>query len=763
MKEAGRERYHILIRGIVQGVGFRPFMHQLAEQYGLTGWIRNTSQGVEMELEGLSGTLAGFPELVRRQAPPMAVIEEIRTERLPVLSHDRTFRILESAAPSLRRTLISPDIGICDACRRELFSRGDRRRRYPFINCTDCGPRFTIVRDIPYDRKNTAMAAFPMCPACAAEYADIRSRRYHAQPDCCPDCGPALTFLDAQGREEKGDPLRAAAELLLRGGILAVKGLGGFHLACRPDSAEGAARIRAVKGRDERPLALMCRDMETVKRLCEVSAEERTLLESPQKPIVLLRKKSTFPYPSVSDNRSAGIMLPYTPLHCLLLAEGTDTLIMTSANLSGLPILCGNEETVRTFAGAVDGFLVHNRGIEAPCDDSVVRAAGRGTLLIRRSRGYVPAPVKIACEGRAVLALGAEQKASFCFLQDGHAFPGQHIGDLKNLETLDVYEGQIARLGHLLDLRPELLACDRHPDYLSTGYAREKAAREGLPLVQVQHHHAHMASCMADNGLEDPCIGIIWDGTGLGMDGTIWGGEFLTGDCTSFARAGTIRPIALPGGDRAVLQPWRTGVSLLLDAGVDPARLFDSPAVPDLCRMIRENVNCPLSSGMGRLFDGAAAICGLLRNAAYEGQGAVLLENAAEEEAAGEYPVLLDKQRDCLCFDWRDMIRAMAEDCLRGVPACQVTAGFLHTLIRMAVRMCLAIREETGLRSVVLSGGTFQNVYLLSRLPGALEEQGFSVYCHRQVSPNDEGLSLGQAVIAGRGGERYVSGSSLAD
>ena len=763
MRESRRVRYHILIRGIVQGVGFRPFIHQLAEEHGMTGWIRNTSRGVEMDLEGLPETFEMFPDLLRRKAPPMAVMEDIRMERLPERSYYRTFRILESTAPSLRRTLISPDIGICEECRKELFSQSDRRRRYPFINCTGCGPRFTIIRDIPYDRKNTAMAAFPMCPACSAEYHDIRSRRYHAQPDCCPDCGPKLLFLDAEGKEAAGDPIHAAQDLLRKGGILAVKGLGGFHLACTPESPEGTARIRAVKGRDERPLALMCRDMETVRRLCEVSEEEKVLLECSRKPIVLLRKKKSFPYPAVSDNSCAGIMLPYTPLHLLLLADGPDTLIMTSANLSGLPIICGNREVLDTFAGAADGYLLHDRDIEAPCDDSVVRASGDGCLLIRRSRGYAPAPVRIAYEGREVLALGAEQKASFCYLQGGHAFLSQHIGDLKNLETLDVYERQMGRFSHLLDLRPEILACDRHPDYLSTGFAREKAARDGLPLVQVQHHHAHMVSCMADNGLEGSCIGIIWDGTGLGMDGTIWGGEFLTGDCSAFARAGTIRPIALPGGDRAVSEIWRTGAALLLDAGIGPDRFFDNPLLPDVCRMAERHVNCPLSSGMGRLFDGAAAVCGLLHNASDEGQGAVLLESAAEEDIGRHYPFSLEKGTSCVCFDWRDMIRAMAEDRGGGVPAGRIAAGFMNTLVRMAVRMCRTIREETGLGRVVLSGGTFQNMYLLRRLPEQLEREGFSVYCHRQVPPNDEGLSLGQAVIAGRGGERYVSGSASAD
>ena len=758
-----KKRMHIEITGIVQGVGFRPFIHRLVTRFSLCGWIRNTSHGVELEAEGDAEQLARFPEAIRAEAPVLAYIESLRAEWMPEPAGYESFRILESERLQQRQTLISPDICICDDCRKELLTPGDRRYRYPFINCTNCGPRFTIVRDIPYDRKNTTMAPFAMCPDCSREYHDISDRRYHAQPDCCPVCGPSLSLLDAAGQPVSGDPIRQAAEWLAEGRILAVKGLGGIHLACRADLPELTARLRSRKRRDARPFALMCRDTETARRYCEISPEEAARLGSPQRPIVLLKKKEDFPLEGISENRYAGIMLPYTPVHVLLMEEGPDTLIMTSANLSDLPILYKNEEALQALSGIADGFLLHDREIETRCDDSLMWVLDGAPYPVRRSRGFVPYPVTVKHQGPEVLALGAEQKASFCLLQDSHAFLSQHIGDLKNGETLDAYETQIRHFEKLFDLHPQLLACDLHPDYLSTGYALERAAREGLPVMRIQHHHAHMAACMADNDLEGSCIGIIWDGTGLGPDGRIWGGEFLAGGYQDYCRMGSIRPILLPGGDRAVREPRRAGISLLLDAEAEAEKHFPAEEVRRIGAMLAAGLNCPASSGMGRLFDGAAAILGLCGTAAYEGQGAILLEAAADEEASSTYPAVLAEEAGLLLFDHRPMIRAMSRDLLDRRPLPQIAAAFLNTLMEMALQICCRIRSRTGLDRIVLSGGTFQNMFLMHRLPALLEENGFTVYHHSRVSVNDESISLGQAMIAGRGGERYVSCSSFTD
>ena len=756
------EHLHIQIRGIVQGVGFRPFVHKKAEELGLAGRIRNTSLGVELELEGPSPALDAFISALQNEAPPMAFIESMRCTRDTALRGYTDFQIIESTALAGERTRISPDIGICDNCRRELFDQGDRRWRYPFVNCTDCGPRFSIIRDLPYDRKNTTMAGFAMCPSCLAEYLDIRSRRYHAQPNCCAACGPKLTRTDLPGNVLPGDALEQVKKDLEEGRIAAVKGLGGFHLACRADAPAAIARLRREKRRENRSFALMCRDADTASRYCEVSTEERRALESPARPIVLLRKKEDFPFAGISDNRYAGIMLPYTPLHCLLMEEGPDTLVMTSANLPDLPILFRNEEIAALPAGMADSALLHDRPIEAPCDDSLVWIFEGKTLPIRRSRGYVPAPVRAAHDGYSVLALGAEQKASFCFLQDGSALMSQHIGDLKNMETLDLFTAQIRRFERLFDLHPQALACDLHPDYLSGAYARERSEAEQLPLFPVQHHHAHMAACMAENALEGDCIGIIWDGTGYGADGGIWGGEFLTGGYRRYRRSGSFRPILLPGGEQAIRQPWRTGAALLLDAGLDPEEVFGPESGAAVRAIVQTGLNCPASSGAGRLFDGFSAICGLIRSASYEGEGAVLLE-AAAEECGRIYPVVLREESGLLTFDWREMVRLSVRDLREQIPVSEVAAGFMNTLTEMAVQMCGKIRQQSGLSRVVLSGGTFQNRFLMEHLVPRLRSGGFSVFYHTQVPVVDQGLSLGQAMIAGRGGEEYVSCGAAAD
>ena len=732
----------IRIRGIVQGVGFRPFIHRLVREHGLKGNIRNTSSGVTLTLEGEAERLAAFLTELPEKAPPLSVIEEIQTLEIPFQGF-ADFRIIGSERQAERNTLISPDIGICPDCLREMRDPEDRRYRFPFINCTNCGPRFTIIEDVPYDRAKTSMKAFPMCPDCDREYHDIENRRYHAQPDCCPRCGPSLRYYDTEGRPVSGDAAAMAREALKQGKIVAVKGLGGFHLACRCDDPEVARTLRKRKHRDEKPFAVMCRDLKTAGAFCYASKEEEKILSGARKPIVLLKKRRDG-LDHLSENGWIGVMLPYTPLHELLFEDGLDMLIMTSANLSDTPIVKDNQAALEALRGIADGFLMHNRRIQTRCDDSLCWVLDGHEYFARRSRGYVPQPVTVPEQKRQILACGAEQKASFCLGKSGHAFLSQHVGDLKNLETLEHYERQIRHFERLFDIHPEALVCDLHPDYLSTRYAQERAEEENIPLLQVQHHHAHMAACMADNGLEGPCLGLIWDGTGLGTDGTSWGGELLKGDYRHFERLGSLRQILLPGGDRAVKEPYRVAFSLLREAGCPADGIRDAEG---LRLQTEAGLNCPLSTGMGRLFDGVAAILGIKECCSYEGQAAILLEAAAGEDE-GFYPADLEEENGLLRFDWREMVRAMVKEKESGTETAVLAARFMNTLVEMAAKMTARAAEASGIRRVVLSGGSFQNQYLMHRLPQRLHAQGLEVYHHRRVSCNDEGISLGQLRIA---------------
>ncbi|MBP5239843.1 MAG: carbamoyltransferase HypF [Oscillospiraceae bacterium] len=739
----------VKIKGIVQGVGFRPFMHRLVRRHGLKGNIRNTSSGVTVELEGEETKLHCFLEELPLEAPPLAVIEDVSWREIPAQGFT-DFTIIQSERQAERNTLISPDIAICPDCLRELLDPSDRRFRYPFINCTNCGPRLTITEDVPYDRPKTSMKAFPMCPDCDREYHDIENRRYHAQPDCCPVCGPSLSYLDADGRPVSGDPVALAQQDLREGKIVAVKGLGGFHLACRSDDPAITRELRRRKQRDEKPFAVMCRDVEAARRFCRVSEDEARILNGARKPIVLLEKKPEVrkELTHLSENGWLGVMLPYTPLHVLLFDGAFEMLVMTSANLSDTPILKDNETAVEHLRGIADGYLLHNRYIQTRCDDSLCWVLNDREYFARRSRGYVPQPVTVPPLPAQILACGAEQKASFCLGKGEHAFLSQHIGDLKNLETLEHYELQIRHFERLFDVHPKTLVCDLHPDYLSTAYASERAETENIPLLQVQHHHAHMAACMADNSLSGPCIGLVWDGTGLGTDGTVWGAECLIGDCSGFTRFGSIRPIPLIGGDRAMKEAYRVAFSLLSESDCDTANV---PNAAPLRKQLAAGLNCPLSSGMGRLFDGVAAILGIRESCSYEGQAAILLE-AAAGESTGIFPVSFQEEQTdsgrLLRFDWRPMIRELVRKRDAGIPVPVLAAEFMNTMVEMAVRMAAAAADETGHRRVVLSGGSFQNIYIMKRLPQRLRAAGLEVFCHRRVSCNDEGLSLGQLAIA---------------
>ena len=731
------ERLCLKIRGIVQGVGFRPFVHKLVRSSGLSGYIKNTSSGVELELEGERPALERFVALLPEQAPVLAVIESMEASYSKELRAYEGFTIRQSQREEFRNTLISPDIGICEDCLRELRDPRDRRYRYPFINCTNCGPRFTIIKDIPYDRAKTSMAGFPMCPDCEREYHDIEDRRYHAQPDCCADCGPRVFYLDEAGNERPGDGIELAREALKEGKIVAVKGLGGMHLACRCDEETLVRELRRRKQRDEKPFALMCRDVDCVRRVCRLSEAEERVLTGFRRPIVLLEKRQPgLDY--LSENGYLGVMLPYTPLHTLLFGDDLDMLVMTSANLSDTPILFKNDEALEKLRGIADGFLFHDREIQTRCDDSLCWVLEGREYPARRSRGYVPFPLRMEGQLQSILACGAEQKASFCLSKGSYVFQSQHIGDLKNMETLENYTRQIAHFKNLFDIAPTLATCDLHPDYMSTEYAQSL----GLPLVQVQHHHAHLAACMADNGREGEVIGLVWDGTGYGPDGTIWGGECLTGGYEAFQRFGHILPLALPSGDRATKEIDRLAFSLLSAAGCDTSSIS---AAETYRAMLAAGLNCPLSSGMGRLFDGVAAILGIKTRCSYEGQGAILLEAAAKDDG-GTYPIVLSGRP--LVFDWREMIRAIVQDRQQGTETDIIAARFMNTLVEMAVRMAVAAREDTGLNRVCLSGGSFQNMYIMHQLPDRLRAEGFQVYHHSRVSTNDEGIALGQLMIA---------------
>lgn len=744
--------------GIVQGVGFRPYIHRLVTQYGLNGWIRNESYGVELELEGEPDALEAFVSHLKAQPPRLAVIEALRVESCGALKNYQGFAIRSSEKRGENNTLISPDVGICPDCLRELRDPKDRRYRYPFLNCTNCGPRFTIIRDVPYDRPLTSMGAFPMCDQCEAEYRDIANRRYHAQPNCCPVCGPEVFYLDSAGQPVEGDAIALAQQCLREQGIVAVKGLGGFHLACRIDREETLQTLRSRKHRDEKPFAVMCASVEAVRKLCELSSEEEERLTGYRRPIVLLRKRGeTNPY--LSENRDLGVMLPYTPLHYLLM-EGFDALVMTSANRSDCPVMYDNREALQHLHGIADGFLMHNRDIVTRCDDSLLRVFDGKDYFLRRSRGYAPQPLFLQRDCTGILACGAEQKASFALSKGRAFFLSQHIGDLKNAETLSHYEGQIAHFQRLFGVQVQQLVCDLHPDYASTAYALARSRRETLPLVQVQHHHAHMASCMADNGLEGPCIGVIWDGTGYGTDGTIWGGEFLVGDYRSVQRLGSLRPIPLAGGDRAVKEISRVAFALLLDAGCPEFSPVPQAKRRLLEQMIAGGLNSPRASSMGRLFDGVYALLTGRDSVTYEGQGAILLETMAEN-CEDAYPVTLETQGDRLDWDFRSMIRAMAQALEVGVAPAILAAKFMNTVVEMARLQCLKLRERTGLNQVVLSGGVFQNMYLLPRVKQRLEVAQFEVYHHSRVSANDEGISLGQTMIAAKGGGQHVLGNSV--
>ncbi|MBB5263548.1 hydrogenase maturation protein HypF [Catenibacillus scindens] len=752
-----KKRISFTIEGVVQGVGFRPFLHRLARRFSLGGWAKNTSGGVCGELEGKADDLSFFFEALPSCLPPLARIENIEKKELQSLEGYSDFKILDSDVGD-GFTLISPDMATCMDCERELLNPADRRYLYPFINCTNCGPRFTIIRRMPYDRKNTSMAPFPMCPVCAREYGDIDNRRYHAQPDCCPDCGPEVFFLDSQGNRLPGsaldDPISHARRYLAQGKIIAVKGIGGIHLACNALDPQAVARLRQKKGRPRKPLALMAASTEAVRSICRLSPEEELLLTSESRPIVLLEKRVPDILPNISFCGSIGVMLPYTPVHRLLFhGSNMKLLVMTSANRSGCPVLTDNDESLHTLSGVADGFLLNNRDIVNRCDDSVVMYGHKGPVFFRRSRGYAPAPFYSPKDFTGICAFGAEQKAAFAFGRGPYLFLSPHIGDLKNMETMDHYESMAKTYNELFKIHPEIIACDLHPDYASTHIAEKAAKEAGRPLIRVQHHHGHMAACMADNGLDEEVFAIIWDGTGLGSDREIWGGEFLTGDFKNCKRVGSIRPIALPGGDKATEEIGRIGLSLLWDAGLDTdfAPLFVKKRQA-VTALLDHHLSCPAASSMGRLFDGVAALLCSLNGITFDGEGPMSVEALASgcmpdlSKDCPPYPALFYSDAGVRRFDIRPLVRAIVSDIKHKVKSDAIAKKFMETLCYMALFQTQALNPRH--LPVVLSGGVFLNRFLLSGVTELLARHSFKVYTHHKVSPTDEGLALGQAFIA---------------
>jgi hydrogenase maturation protein HypF len=756
----------IRIRGIVQGVGFRPWVFRTAQALGIRGTVRNDSQGVTVEAFGSPDSLRSFVDLLETAAPPAARVADVTIVELDAAGDPGCFRIEHSRRGSDRQVSIPPDLATCDRCAAEIFDPGDRRHRYPFTNCTDCGPRFTIATDVPYDRPATTMAPFAMCPACRREYEDVGDRRFHAQPNACPVCGPTLVLLaPGGGRVAAADPIESAAEALRLGLVVAVKGIGGFHLACDATNTAAVARLRERKHRDEKPLAVMVRDLEEAGTLALLNEEARRLLTSIERPIVLVPKRpAATPHlqglresrsvaPNVAPgNRTIGLFLPYSPLHHLLLADAGVPLIMTSGNRSEEPIAFTNEDALARLGPIADLFLMHDRGIQTRCDDSVVSIIGGRGVLVRRSRGFVPRAIawRPGFE-RPVLACGALLKNTFCLAEGGSAWLGPHIGDLENLETFESYEDAIARLERFLDISPAVVACDLHPDYLSTHYARRRRA---AALVPVQHHHAHVVSAMVEHGIEEPVIGIAYDGTGYGTDGTMWGGEVLVAGLSSFSRAATFRPIRLVGGDRAIREPWRIALALVLDAfdGAPPAavwRLFDGlpeRAMAAVAALWRRGVQAPLARGVGRYFDGFGALFLRRWRASYEGQAAVEWDQAADSAIARSYPFVVSGGA-LPELDLRPSTRAAVLEALDGVPASAVAAAFHNTLAKGTATLVRLAVSAHGHLPVVATGGCLQNARLAESIRSALAPD-IAVRLHASVPPGDGGLALGQAVIA---------------
>lgn len=771
----GERRIRLVVSGVVQGVGFRPFVYRLATTLDLAGWVRNDPAGVTIEVEGAAAAVREFRGRLLDQAPPLSRIESCRsTEVAP--RGALGFEIRDSVRTDRPSALVSPDTATCADCLHELLDPTDRRYRYPFINCTNCGPRFTIVRGIPYDRPYTTMAPFEMCGPCRAEYEDPLDRRFHAQPNACPECGPSVRLVDAAGERmagsggpHGGDPIDRTARALMDGAIVAVKGLGGFHLACVASDEEAVRRLRGRKHREDKPFAVMARGLDDARALIDLDEEEAALLTSRERPIVLARRRQDAAVASgvAPGHRDLGLMLPYSPLHHLLLHDVRRPLVMTSGNVAEEPIAYRNGEARERLAGIADLFLLHDREIHVRTDDSVLRVVTLGgrrrPLMLRRSRGYVPAPVSLPEPTPVPLvACGAHLKNTFTVAEGSRAWVGHHIGDLENYETLRSFEDGIAHFETVFEVRPAAIAHDLHPDYRSTRYARERAAADGLDALGVQHHHAHMAACLAEHHHSGPALGVIYDGTGLGSDGTVWGGEILAGDAAAFERICHLWPVRIPGGEAAIRRPWHMACAWVCEVEVRE----DIPALPDwlegridpaewraVARLARTGLASPVTTSAGRLFDAISALCGLRLEATYEGQAAIELEMAAAAagpEGAREpgYPLpVVREEGGPVVLDARELVRGALSDLRAGAAPGRVARRFHLGLADGTAMLCAAEAARLGLDTVAISGGVFQNVLLLERLASRLEASELHPLVPRAFPPNDGGISYGQAAV----------------
>lgn len=745
--EPARAARLVEVRGVVQGVGFRPFVWRIADREGVAGWVRNRSGVVEIRAEGPEGALDRFCVALSEEAPPLARVEDVRWEPADP-GGLAGFEVDVSLDGPGGERLVSPDVATCAACLAELFDPNDRRYRYPFINCTDCGPRFTIIEALPYDRERTSMRAFPLCEECAREYGDPGNRRFHAEPVACPACGPRLELRDASWAEIPGDPIEETASLLRRGAIVALKGLGGFHLACDATDEDAVAELRLRKVRPDKPFAVMVADLDAVHELFRPTCAEAELLASWSAPIVLVRDLGRLAPSVAPGHRRQGAMLPSTPLHHLLLREVGVPLVMTSGNRSDEPICIGNEEAGDRLTGVADAFLVHDRDIVARYDDSVTRAWHGAAVVLRRARSFAPAPIALPETVIPTLGCGAELHGTFCLAAGKRAFVSQHVGDLDSEEAMRAYAEALERYRTVFEVEPEVVAHDLHPDFLTTRFAEGL----GLPTVAVQHHHAHVAAVMAEHRLEGRVIGVAFDGFGLGDDGTAWGGEFLVCEWGKAERAGHLRRVRQPGGDAAVRNPTRMALAHAADAGrLDAAlRLLgdDAGEVDVVLGQIGSGLASPMTSSAGRLFDAVSALAGVCRLATHEGQPAMLLEQAAESPATFEYGFELGQEEGRLVIDTRPIVAAVIRDLVRGRTVAEVAGRFHRTLAAATLEMCRAIRGGTGLSRVCLAGGVFQNELLTSDVALRLRACDFEVYVPAAVPVGDGGISLGQVLVA---------------
>jgi len=748
---------HIHINGIVQGVGFRPFIYNLALSHRLTGWVRNSASGVDIEVSGTEDDLNTFLAAISQSAPPLAIIDSIDTQEIDLCEFDG-FNIIHSKDQPTDFIPVSPDIAICKDCQTELFDPQDRRYRYPFINCTNCGPRFSITQDIPYDRPKTTMSGFPMCPDCRSEYENPLDRRFHAQPVACPACGPQVWFETAKGerQDERGAAIQKARQLLADGKFLAIKGLGGFHLACDATNQAAVAKLRLRKRRPAKPFALMAYDLETIRSYIHLTPAAESLLTSPQAPILLMPAKadSDIAQAVAPGNNKLGLMLPYTPLHLLIMEPAPGfpkALVMTSGNLAEEPVIHQNQVARDKLSKIADGFLMHDRPIHRRIDDSVYTMVNDQPYPIRRARGFAPNPIRLSQSMPQVLAAGPQMKNTFCLVRDKYAFISHYIGEMENWETYQDYRQAITDYERLFRIQPNAIGYDLHPDYAATLYAKERALQENLNQVSIQHHYAHLVACMVEHGinLEEQIAGLIFDGTGYGSDATIWGGEVLVGNGRDFVRVNYLKPVPLPGGDLAINKPARMALSTLWayqlpwDEDLAPVKALSPMEREILITQMEKAINAPLTSSMGRLFDSVSALMGVCMEISYEAQAAIELEALVDKDELGYYPWRLDGHQ----IDMKDALAAIMDDLSMDVSQAVISARFHNTIAHLSLEIAKSIRATYGIHKIALSGGVWQNQYLLNKTRSLLERETFQPLIHQLTPPNDECISLGQAII----------------